>query len=498
MLKFATEGLNLHDKSALISDIFKEITQTVKVTDIIGVQLIPKQWPHHVEILCANEVTKDILLNNGLKIQNQDIKIYETGLNKVKVAIDNAPLNMDNGIIKEALCEFGKVLDIRNEYLSVGGKRVPWWNGTRHVDMSHLKCELPPTLKLHIGEKEIKVRVWHIGQTRIECRWCKEHVVKDEHNCPKRPPRRCFNCGSTTHQKEECVVGKVCFNCNESNHIIRNCPYVYQKETGATPETTPKKTNVTNSDDTDNFPPLTSPAVQQESQTSPAENEQDMDLGPPCVDSPDIRQFDPDSMKTPTVKCLILGSSNCRNLAIPSDDDLEIQVERRTVGGLKIKGAYQELDDIPAEEQQKFRAVVLHVGSTDFPVETEKDFESCYKQYLENLSKISTLCPKAVILMSGILPRNDLLDTETNQQILRFNHKLKVLADEEPILIYVDNHSRFADGDQVISSMYKSSDKNKIHLNSKGKKRLAEMFQKTLKEAVYRDKLADEWHIGSR
>ena len=154
--------------------------------DIIGVQLIPKQWPHHVEIICANEATKDILLNNGLKIQNQDIKIYETGLNKVKVAIDNAPLNMDNGIIKEALCEFGKAIDIRNEYLSVGGKRVPWWNGTRHVDMSHLKCELPPTLKLHIGEKEIKARVWHIGQTRIECRWCKEHVVKDEHNCPKR------------------------------------------------------------------------------------------------------------------------------------------------------------------------------------------------------------------------------------------------------------------------------------------------------------------------
>ena len=100
--------------------------------------------------------------------------------------------------------------------------------------------------------------------------------------------------------------------------------------------------------------------------------------------------------------------------------------------------------------------------------------------------------------MSGILPRNDLLDTETNQQILRFNHKLKVRADEETILIYVDNYPRFADGDQVISSMYKSSDKNKIHLNSKGKKRLAEMFQKTLKEAVYRDKLADEWHIGSR
>ena len=123
MLKFATEGLDLHDKSVLISDIFKEVKQTVNVTDIIGVQLLPKQWPHDVEIVCANEATKDILLNNELKIQNQDIKMYETGLNKVKAAIDNAPLNMDNGIIKEAVCEFGKVLDIRNGYLSVGGKK---------------------------------------------------------------------------------------------------------------------------------------------------------------------------------------------------------------------------------------------------------------------------------------------------------------------------------------------------------------------------------------
>ena len=77
MLKFANEGLDVHGKSALINDIFKEITQTVNVTDIIGVQLLAKQWPHHVIILCVNEATKDILLNNGLKIQNQDIKIYD-------------------------------------------------------------------------------------------------------------------------------------------------------------------------------------------------------------------------------------------------------------------------------------------------------------------------------------------------------------------------------------------------------------------------------------
>ena len=49
----------------------------------------------------------------------------------------------------------------------------------------------------------------------------------------------------------------------------------------------------------------------------------------------------------------------------------------------------------------------MYVGSTNFPVNTEQDFETHYMEYVENLSEISTMCPKSVILVSSVLPRNE-------------------------------------------------------------------------------------------
>ena len=207
MLQFATEGIDLNDKSELVTEIFTQITKLVSVSDIIGVQLIPKRWPHRVEILCANQNSKDILLEKGLTIQDKSIDLSEPGLGKVRVSVDDAPLDMNNDLIKEFMNDYGKVLDVRNEYLHAGGNRLPWWNGTRHVDMSDLKSDLPPTIRVPYGHKIIKIKLWHRGQTLIECRWCKDHVNKDEHVCSKKPQRRCYNCGSTSHMKNECQVG---------------------------------------------------------------------------------------------------------------------------------------------------------------------------------------------------------------------------------------------------------------------------------------------------
>ena len=108
---------------------------------------------------------------------------------------------MSNDLIKELMNDYGKVLDVRNEYLHAGGNRLPWWNGTRHVDMCDLKSDLPPTIRVPYGQKIIKIKLWHRGQTLIECRWCKDHINKDEHVCSKKPQRRCYNCGSTSHVK---------------------------------------------------------------------------------------------------------------------------------------------------------------------------------------------------------------------------------------------------------------------------------------------------------
>ena len=477
MLEFATEGIDLNDKSELVTEIFTQITKLVSVSDIIGVQLIPKRWPHRVEILCANQNSKDILLEKGLTIQDKSIDLSEPGLGKVRVSVDDAPLDMNNDLIKEFMNDYGKVLDVRNEYLHAGGNRLPWWNGTRHVDMCDLKSDLPPTIRVPYGHKIIKIKLWHRGQTLIECRWCKDHVNKDEHVCSKKPQRRCYNCGSTSHMKNECQVGKQCFTCQQTGHIARDCPKPAAVALNA-----------------DNFPNLSSPEAIPEPEQVP-QDELVQEFGPPCMDSPDTRQPNEKTEGKTSIKCLLVGSSNCRGLVIPGDDDLGIQQTSRIIGGLKIKDSASKLHDIPNSELNEFQTVVLHVGSTDFPVNTEKDFETHYMEYVENLSEISTMCPKSVILVSSVLPRNERYGSKTNRQTRLFNDKLKALTENESNLIYVDHSSYLVEGDQIRTSLYRKNDSENIHLNTLGRETLAGMLQMVLKETVYRCKLENEWQI---
>ena len=424
MLQFATRGLNLNNKPDVISEIYTEITKLVAVSDVVGVQLIPKHWPHRVEILCANQRSKVILQEKGLSIQSKRIDLSEPGLGKVKVSVDDAPMDLSNDMIREVLSVYGEFLDVRNDYLHVGGNRVPWWNGTRHVDMCNLKSEIPPTLKVRHGQNDIKIKLWHLGQTHIECRWCKNHIVKENHDCPRKPQRRCFNCGSTSHIKSECPTGKQCFNCGESSHIARECPNGHWDIS-----------------DKDHFPHVSRPEKSRES-PSKSEAEQNQDFGPPCSDSPQTRAIDIEDSagRQTSIDCLLIGSSNCRNLVIP-----------------------------------------------------EKDFETHYMEYVENLTELSTRCPKAEILISSVLPRNESLTTKSNRQIRLFNDKLKTLAEGEACITFVDNWSYLADGDQVQSSFYRKNDR--IHLNTSGKARLAEMLLRALRETVYRNKLENEWQI---
>ena len=477
MLQFTTEGLDLSNQPDVINEIFTEITKLVTVSDITGLQLIPKRWPHRLELLCANEKSKDILQEKGLTIQSKFFDLSEPGQGKVKVFVHDAPLDLSNSVLRDLLNEYGKVLDVRNQYLFVGGNQVPWWNGTRQIDMCNVKSELPQTLNVSHGHKEVKIKIWHQGPKHIECRWCKEHIIRDEHNCPKKPEGRCYNCGSLSHLKSDCEVGKQCFTCGEGGHVARECPH---------------RPPIINSDI---FPSLPRPENMPESHQSSERvtHETVQYLGPPCADSPEVREPHDKSETKSNVKCLLLGSSNRRGLVIHGDDDLQTQATSYVTGGFKIKDAATKLNDIQTDELNEYQAVILHVGTTDFPVSSEKDFDNHYMQYVENLSDISTKCPKAAVLISSVLPTNEQLGTKTNRQIRLFIGKLKALAEEKANLIFVDNDSYLADGDQIQSSFYRKNDK--IHLSTSGKIRLAEMLKSTLKEVVYRIKLENEFEV---
>ena len=116
-----------------------------------------------------------------------------------------------------------------------------------------------------------------------------------------------------------------------------------------------------------------------------------------------------------SIECLLIGSSNCRNLVIPEDDDLRIQVASHITSGLKIQDAVSKFHSVSNDELSELRTVILHMGSTDFPVASEKDFETHFMEYIENMTELSTRCSKAEILISSVLPRNENLSTKSTR-----------------------------------------------------------------------------------
>ena len=82
----------------------------------------------------------------------------------------------------------------------------------------------------------------------------------------------------------------------------------------------------------DNFHSLSSPEAIPEPEQIP-QDELVQEFGPPCMDSPDTRHSNEKTEGKTSVKCLLVGSSNCRGLVIPGDDDLAIQQTSRINGG---------------------------------------------------------------------------------------------------------------------------------------------------------------------
>ena len=481
MLQFSTADIDVHGKSPdIYEQIYKELIQYVDAKSIIGVQLIPRKWPRFGQILCGDKGTKELLRSRGLRLQNKDLVLHEPGPGVTKVTVEDAPLDMTNSDILAMLSKYGKVSEIRNEHLYVDGVRSSWLTGTRFAYMQSMDSPLPPTLKVKHGGFELKLTLRHFGQTHMECRWCHLQVPRDDHDCPRKPVRRCFNCGSSSHLKHECREPKTCYKCGNQSHIARDCPTnedrpmeaEYPALNRSVASKTPVPTHIRFDD-------------------SPLNN-----LGPACEDSPEPRVID-NVLTHNKMDMILIGSSNCRDIQIRGDEDLEINTHPLIQGGLLINEAHEKLDELDTAVCETADAVVFHVGSCDFSMESMDELETTYSDYVQMLTTVSKRCPRAMRLISSIPPRLEPLSSETNSQIKTFNAKLQQLAQNVPNVLYIDNDACLTDAGQVSLSLYKDNDVSNIHLNGEGKRVLAGNMQDYLKDAYYKMKLASDYQILS-
>ena len=467
---------NKVDIKELTEAIYADVTQKVDEKDVLGVQIYPVKWPRKVQVMCAHLPAKECLMIQGLDIYGRHIDLHEPGQGIVKVSIEDAPLDISNEKLKAWVSQYGTVVDFRNEFVTINGRRTSWRTGTRHAFMVNISESLPPVVKFTHNDTEVSVNIWHYGQTHMRCRWCHD-VVPKSHMCEKKPVRRCFNCGGNDHMRAECKVGRVCYKCGSEDHISRNCRTApdSRPSTNTAGATFAGSSNKGDSSGVDAVGNMESSARTDTSSSS------------------DVIT-DPETPEKTDVNVILIGGSNCKNLTFPGDDHFNYNVEVLAQGGLSIGEAHEKLDECGEDILRAADIVVTHVGSCDFPIVDFKQMDENCKQYVELLNNISDKCPNAQIGVCSVLPRVG--NAIVNEQVSDFNKRLKALTEHEngELLMYIDNDVHFADESGIAKrKMYEDKDKSGIHINKEGKNRLASSLQGVFKEVCFGIKLQHSW-----
>ena len=99
------------------------------------------------------------------------------------------------------------------------------------------------------------------------------------------------------------------------------------------------------------------------------------------------------------------------------------------IGGLKIGEAQMKFEELPSNlGLVEKTAVVLHVGSCDFPLSHGCDASQLYQDYVQLLETVKGKCPNARVYISSIPPRRGDLTVKVNRDIRRLNRKFEVLS----------------------------------------------------------------------
>lgn len=459
------------DVPNLIENLYRDIVGKVDEADVVGIQVLPPYWPRRVEILCAHQTAKDSLLVTGLDVYGKHIELSEPGNSRVKVVIKGAPLETPNDKLRSWLEQFGTVLEFRNEHHVIGGNPTRWRTGVRFAYMINLAEAIPPMAKIPIDETEISVTIWHYGQTHRRCRWCKTMVPKD-HECDRMPERKCFNCGSGDHMRNECPVGRCCYKCGQEGHVARLCPSEQVARNTHPVQTGNNSVTATEEKETSDT-----------RRTTHASEASSLDLGGDSVVSTgdhDVEQ----------IKVLVIGGSNCRDVQLQSDEQADIDQVLLMQGGLKIEIAHEKLEECREEVKKEAHVVALHVGSCNFPANSVQEQEANYAHYVELLGSVTTACPDAKIVVSSIPPRTGPGSANINGQILDFNQQLAKLAVVEDVITFCDNDLAFKDANNEIrTELYK---KDGLHVNSTGNRRLSKSLSEAVKDAFFQGKLESD------
>ena len=461
--QFSLAGLSVDE--TLPSRIRDGLCNTVDKEKISAVQLKPRKWARTAVIKCVDTETKNKLLSDGITIGDMKIDFLDGGSGSMRISVDDAPLDMPNSVISDILSQYGHVTGSRDQAFYVGDERTDWSSGTRLFFMKHVRKTIPPTMDIPFDGFTEKISIRYDGQSLYECRFCKQHVERGSHTCDQKPVKRCFNCQATDHLNFECPTGKLCRKCSSPGHIARDCTSRPQRQGNGG-----RRTNIRLGE-----LPIAPPRKRRKKRNASQMNS----VGSPSPESviDEAARNIQINLNKPVIKAYLAGDSNSHDLplgGVHSDDSMALDVTKCTQGGLKVGQANTTITNLPGDSNlEQYTAVILHVGSCDFPVDEDADIDRLFNEYVEMLGTTNRRFINARVFISGIPPRRGYLNCKMNRDIATMNAKLEALANTDDGLSFVNNMVFLADDNATLDGLFSHKPEDDIHLSPDGKSRVA-------------------------